>query len=85
MHRNSDLAQIVGALNPSGCFADLLHSREEQADKDCDNRDDYEQFDQSEGAAASGGKAGREGIGETFHGMNRFVLMDYGALEYARV
>jgi len=39
---------MVGATNPVGGLADLLHRGQEQPNEDRDNRDHYEQFDQCE-------------------------------------
>ena len=44
----ADLLQIVLALRASRGFAGLLDSRQQQRDQNCDDRDDYQQFDQSE-------------------------------------
>ena len=44
----TNLLEIVFALTPTRRFASLLHGRQEQRDQDGDNRDDHEQFNQSE-------------------------------------
>jgi hypothetical protein len=45
------LLQVVLTGHAGRGFTDLLYSRKEKANEDCDDRDDNEQFDQSEPAA----------------------------------
>jgi hypothetical protein len=52
VHRQAQLAQVVGALQAASCLASRLNRGQEQADKDPDDGDNYEQFDQSETACA---------------------------------
>jgi hypothetical protein len=44
----AQLLQIVFALSTASGLASLLHSWQEQRDQDRDDRDYYQQFDQSE-------------------------------------
>ena len=46
--RQPDLLQVVLALRPRGGLADLLDSRQEQADQDRDDGDHDQQFDECE-------------------------------------
>ena len=46
----ADLLEVVGALDPAGGLADLLHRRQQQADQDGDDGDDDQQLDQREAA-----------------------------------
>ena len=60
-HRDTNLAQVIDALRAVGLFLRLPESGQEHRCEDADDRDDHEQFDQSEAAAGvlSGGTAPR--------------------------
>ena len=60
---DAELLQVVLALGAGGGLADLLHGRQEQADQDGDDRNDYQQFDQRERATAprTDGETGHDG------------------------
>jgi hypothetical protein len=51
VHSQANLLKIVRALSPPRCFAGRLHSRQEQRNQHRDNRDHYQQLDQSEASA----------------------------------
>ena len=46
--RDPELLHVVRALDSPRRFAGRLDGRQQQCDKDCNNRDDYEKFDQGE-------------------------------------
>jgi hypothetical protein len=41
----ADLLEVVGALDSAGRLADLLYRRQEQANQNCDDRNDHEKLD----------------------------------------
>jgi hypothetical protein len=53
VRRQSCLAEIIGAGGSVGCFPNLLHGWEQQADEDGDDRDHDKQFEEREGGAIS--------------------------------
>src|SRR5262249_14633733 len=50
---DTDLVQVVLALQPAGGLADLLDGGHQQADEDGDDGNDHQQFDQREGGTAA--------------------------------
>ena len=60
----SDLLEVVEALHPGGSGPDLLDGREEQADQDCDDRNDDQQLDEREGGsdAATNGSTPKDNV-----------------------
>jgi hypothetical protein len=48
VHRQTNLLQLALATGTPGCFAGLLHSRQQQRDQHCQDRNDHQQFNQSE-------------------------------------
>ena len=49
VHRQTELLEVVGTLNPPCRLADFLHGRQQEADEDGDDGDHDEQLDQGEG------------------------------------
>jgi hypothetical protein len=52
VQREADLFEVVLALRAPCGFPRLLHGRQQQRDQDRNDRDDDEQFDESEPAPA---------------------------------
>ena len=50
IHRQADLPEIVGTVNPAAAFPCRLHSRYEETDQDPDNRNDHKQLNKREAA-----------------------------------
>lgn len=48
MERQSDLFEIILALNTSGRFTGLLNGWQQEREEQCDNRDDNKQLNDSE-------------------------------------
>src|SRR4051794_28697731 len=48
MYGQADLFQIVGALDSCSGFTHLLHGGKQQADQDCNDGDNHQQFNQRE-------------------------------------
>jgi hypothetical protein len=48
VQRQPDLLEVVLALRATGRFAGLLNSREQECNEDGNNRNDHEEFNQSE-------------------------------------
>ena len=62
VQRQRQLLEVVGALHPAGCLADLLDGGQQKPDEDGDDGDDHQQLDQREGATgrAVGGQVGHQ-------------------------
>jgi len=54
VNRQRHLLEVVGALHPRRCLADLLDGGEEQADEDGNDGDDDEQLDQRKCQSTAG-------------------------------
>ena len=50
MQGDAELLEVVGALDPAGGLAGLLHRRQQQGDEDADDGDHHQQFDECEAA-----------------------------------
>jgi hypothetical protein len=61
LQREAHLTHLVAALRPTGRFTGRLHGRQQQGDQDANDRDHYQQLDQSEasGRGASAYEGGR--------------------------
>jgi hypothetical protein len=51
MSGQANLFEVILALCPCRSVANLLHRRHQEADQDCDDRYDHQQFDQRETSA----------------------------------
>ena len=51
VHRQADLAEVIGALCPPRCLAGGLNRRQQQGHQDADDRDHDQQFDKRKAAA----------------------------------
>jgi hypothetical protein len=48
----ANLLEIVSTLHPIGCLADFLHRRNQQANQNSNDGNNYQQLDKSEGISA---------------------------------
>ena len=69
---NTNLLEVVDALDPPGGLAGRLHRRQEQRDQHGDDRDDDQELDEGEGAAGLSGR----GTGGSFPGPGRIGLAE---------